>query len=155
MTQKAYPNFPLEVIDQITTDRFVKGLSDPERKKYGDLENPGSLDEGVSLALQYESFERGENSNTDGRMTKPRVAPVSVNDDKRPSVKEMAQLRQRINQVQQKVDMKSGRTESGEGQQIATLTQQVADLTKTVEQLTKLVTYVLTGQRLQRKTRRS
>ena len=72
LTQKTYPNFPPEVIDQITTDQFVKGLPDPEQKKYGDLENPGSLDEGLSLALQYESFERGENSNTDGHMTKPR-----------------------------------------------------------------------------------
>ena len=67
----------------------------------------------------------------------------------------MAQLRQRINQVQQKVELKSERSDSGEGQQIATLTQQVAGLTKTVEQLTKLVTDVLTGQRLQRKTGRS
>ena len=133
--QKAYPNFPPEAIDQIATDQFVKGLPDPEQKKYVDLENPGSLDEAVSLALQYESC-----SSTDGRVTKPRVAPVSVNDDKRASVKEMAQLRQRINQVQQKVDMKSGSSDAREGHQIATSTQQVADLTKTVEQLTKLVT---------------
>ena len=105
LTQKAYPNFPPEAIDQIATDQFVK-------KKYVDLENPGSLDEAVSLALQYESFERGESSSTDGRVTKPRVAPVSVNDDKRASVKEMAQLRQRISQVQEKVERKSGRRDS-------------------------------------------
>ena len=154
LAQKAYPNFPPEAIDQIATDQFVKGLPDPEQKKYVDLENPGSLDAAVSLALQFESFERGESCSIDGRVTKPKVAPVIVNDDKRSSVQEMAQLRQRINQVQQKVELKSERSDSGEGQKIATLTQQVADLTKTVEQLTKLVTDVLTGQRLKRKMRR-
>ena len=129
LTEKAYPNFPPEAIDQIATDQFVKGLPDPEQKKYVDLENLESLDEAVSLALQ--SFvERGESCSIDGPMAKPRVTPVSVNDDKRSNVQEMAQLRQQINQVQQKVELKSGRSDSGEGQQISTLTQQVADLTK-------------------------
>ena len=155
LTQKAYPNFPPEAIDQIATDQFVKELPDPEQKKYVDLENLRSLDEAVSLALQFESFKRGESCSIDGRMAKPKVAPVSVYDDKGSSVQEMAQLRQRINQVQQKVKLKSERSDSGEGQQIATLTQQVAGLTKTVEQLTKLLTDVLTWQRLQRKTGRS
>ena len=120
LTQKAYPNFPPEAIDQIATDQFIEGLPDPIQKKYVDLENRGILDESVSLALQCESFERSESSSTDGHMTKPRVA--QVNDDKRASVKEMAQPWQRIHQVQQKVDMKSERNNSGEGQQIATLT---------------------------------
>ena len=68
----------------------------------------------MSLALQYELFERDESSRTDGRMTKARVAPVSFNDDRGASVKEMAQIRQRINQVKQKGEMKSGRSDYGE-----------------------------------------
>ena len=119
MAKESLMEYGEEVLRLIATDQFVKRLPGPKQKKYVDLENPSSLDEGGSLALQYEPFEWDESSNTDGYMTKSRVSPVCVNDDKRPSVKEMAQIQQRINQVQQKVEMKSGRSGSGEGQQIA------------------------------------
>ena len=43
LTQKAYPNFPPEAIDQIAIDQFIEGLPDPIQKKYVDLENRVAL----------------------------------------------------------------------------------------------------------------
>ena len=106
LTQKAYLKFPHLTIDQIATDQFVKGLPDPEQKKHVDLQNPGSLDEAVSLATQYEAFKQGEGSTAGSHLAKPRSAPVNADDENRVSCKEINQLKKQISQVEQKLEKK-------------------------------------------------
>ena len=60
LAQKAYPEFPYEALDQVCREQFVRGLSDLEMKRHVDLRNPTSLEEAVSLATQFESFELGK-----------------------------------------------------------------------------------------------
>ena len=139
LTQKAYPKFPHLAIDQIATDQFVKGLPDPEQKKHVDLQNPGSLDEAVSLATQYEAFEQGEGRTTGSHLAKPRSAPVNADDDNRVSCKEINQLKKQISQVEQKLETKTKCCGSRETQETTAHSQELAELTKKVEELTRLV----------------
>ena len=49
-------------MDQVAREQFVRGLPDVDMKRHVDLGNSSSLDEAMSLATQYESFEMGESS---------------------------------------------------------------------------------------------
>ena len=60
LAQKAYPEFPYEALDQVSLEQFVRGLSDDDMKHHVDLQNPSSLEEAISLATQFESFDLGE-----------------------------------------------------------------------------------------------
>ena len=60
LAQKAYPEFPYEALDQVSREQFVRGLSDVDMKRHVDLQNPSSLEEAISLATQFESFDIGE-----------------------------------------------------------------------------------------------
>ena len=59
-TQKAYTGFPFEALDQVSWEQFVRRLSDIDMKCHVDLLNPSSLEEAISLAFQFESFDLGE-----------------------------------------------------------------------------------------------
>ena len=60
--QRAYPEFSYDALDQVAQEQFISGLSDIEMKRFVELRGPYSLDEAVSLATQFESFELSENS---------------------------------------------------------------------------------------------
>ena len=60
LAQRAYPEFNYSPLDQVASDQFVRGLPDVDMKRHVDLESSSSLDEAISLATQYESFEMGE-----------------------------------------------------------------------------------------------
>ena len=62
LVQRAYPDFNYTVLDQVARDQFVLGLPDVDMKRHVDLGSSNSLDEAISLATQYESFEMGESS---------------------------------------------------------------------------------------------
>ena len=62
LAQRAYPEFSYDALDQVAREQFISGLSDIEMKQFMDLRGPHSLDEAVSLATQFESFELSENS---------------------------------------------------------------------------------------------
>ena len=55
----------------------MRGLADIEMKRRVDLQSPGSLEEAISLAAQYESFEEGEGIRSD-RKSGQRSAPVGA-----------------------------------------------------------------------------
>ena len=62
LAQRAYPEFNYTALDQVARDQFVRGLPDVDMKRHVDLGSSSSLDEAISLATQYESFEMGESS---------------------------------------------------------------------------------------------
>ena len=62
LVQRAYPDFNYTALDQVARDHFVLGLPDVDMKRHVDLGSSNSLDEAISLATQYESFEMGESS---------------------------------------------------------------------------------------------
>ena len=62
LAQRAYPEFSYDALDQVARDQFISGLSDIEMKRFVDLRGHHTLDESVSLATQFESFELSENS---------------------------------------------------------------------------------------------
>ena len=82
LAQRAYPEFSYDALDQVAREQFISGLSDIEMKRFMDLRGPHSLDEAVSLATQFESFEL--NVNTTGLNSwleakgKTRSAPVQA-----------------------------------------------------------------------------
>ena len=57
LAQRAYT-----ALDQVARDQFVHGLPDVNMKRHVDLGSSSSLDEAISLATQYESFEMGDSS---------------------------------------------------------------------------------------------
>ena len=60
LAQKTYPEFPYEALDQVSREQLVRGLSDVDMKRHVDFWNPSSLEETISLATQFESFDLGE-----------------------------------------------------------------------------------------------
>ena len=82
LAQRAYPEFIYDALDQVAREQFISGLSDIEMKRFVDLRGPHSLDEAVSLATQFESFELSENSTgLNSRLEakgKTRSAPVQA-----------------------------------------------------------------------------
>ena len=62
LAQTAYPEFSYTTLDQVARDQFVRGLPNVDMKKHVDLGSSSCLDEALSLATQYESFEIGESS---------------------------------------------------------------------------------------------
>ena len=62
LVQRSYPGFSYDALDQVAQEQFISGLSDIEMKRFMDLRGPHNLDEVVSLATQFESFELSENS---------------------------------------------------------------------------------------------
>ena len=62
LAQRAYPEFIYTAVDQVARDQFVHGLPDVYTKRHVNLRSSSSLDEAISLATQYESFEMGESS---------------------------------------------------------------------------------------------
>ena len=82
LAQRAYPGFSYDALDQVAREQFISGLSDIEMKRFVDLRGPHSLEEAVSLATQFESFELSENSPGLNRWLeakgKTRSAPVQA-----------------------------------------------------------------------------
>ena len=60
LAQRAYPEFKPSVLDQVAREQFMRGLQDIEMKRFVDLDCSGGLDEAISLATQFESFELAE-----------------------------------------------------------------------------------------------
>ena len=60
LAQRAYPEFKLSLIDQVAREQFMRRLQDIEMKRFVDLHCSGGLDEAISLATQFESFELAE-----------------------------------------------------------------------------------------------
>ena len=103
LAQKAYPEFPYEALDQVSREQFVRGLSDIDMKRHVDIRNPSSLEEAISLATQFESFDLGEGHNLSTgrgeiRPHRGRTAPVQAEEQqenklKRDSSEELANIR--------------------------------------------------------------
>ena len=82
LAQRAYPGFSYDALDQVAREQFISGLLYIEMKRFMDLRGPHSLEEAVSLATQFESFELSENSTGLNRQLeakgKTRSAPVQA-----------------------------------------------------------------------------
>ena len=143
LAQKAYLEFPYKALDQVSREQFVRGLSDVDMKRHVDLQNPSSLEEAISLATQFESFDLGEDhDSTAGRgETRPaRGRSAHVQAEEQPVKKkdrctneELASLRKRIEVliVRESIAEKALKT-------VAELEQKVSKLTEQVESLTKI-----------------
>ena len=57
---RAFPNIPHNCQEQWVLDQFVMGLDRPELKRYVQFGHPRTLNEAISLAIEYESFEYGD-----------------------------------------------------------------------------------------------
>ena len=57
---RAFPNIPHDCQEQWVLDQFVLGLERPELKKHVQFGHPRTLNEAISLAMEYESFEYGD-----------------------------------------------------------------------------------------------
>ena len=57
---RAFPNIPHDCQEQWVLDQFVLGLDRPELKKHVQFGHPRTLNEAISLAMKYESFEYGD-----------------------------------------------------------------------------------------------
>ena len=53
-------NIPHDCQEQWVLDQFVLGLDRPELKKHVQFGHPRTLNEAISLAMEYESFEYGD-----------------------------------------------------------------------------------------------
>ena len=143
LAQKAYPEFPYEALDQVSREQFVRGLSDVDMKRHVDLRNPSSLEEAISLATQFESFDLGEGhgpiaGRDETRPSRGRSAHVQaeeqlVNKKDKSTNEELASLRKQIEVLiaRESKAEKASKT-------IAELDQKVSKLTEQVESLTKL-----------------
>ena len=143
LAHNAYPKFPYEALDQVSREQFVRGLSDVNMKRYVDLQNPSSLEEAISLATQFESFDLGEGHDpTAGRAeTRPcRGRSAHIQAEEQPVKKkdrctngELASLRKQIEAliIRESIAEKALKT-------VAELEQKVSKLTKQVESLTKI-----------------
>ena len=143
LAHKAYPKFPYEALDQVSREQFVRGLSDVDMKRYVDLQNPSSLEEAISLATQFESFdireghspvaERGETRPSRGRSAhvQAEVHPVEKKD--KCTNEELASLREQIEALIARESKAEKALKA-----IAELNQVVSKLTEQVESLTKI-----------------
>ena len=57
---RAFPNIPHDCQEQWVLDQFVLGLDRPELKKHVQFGHPRTLNEAISLVMEYESFEYGD-----------------------------------------------------------------------------------------------
>ena len=143
LAQKAYPEFPYEALDQVSREQFVRGLSDVNTKRYVDLQNPSSLEEAISLATKFESFDLGEGHDpTAGRgETRPsRGRSAQVQAEEQPVEKkdkctneELASLRKQIEALKERESIAEKALKT-----IAELEQKVSKLTEQVKSLTKI-----------------
>ena len=143
LAQKAYPEFPYEALDQVSREQFVRGLSDVDMKRHVDLQNPSSLEEAISLATQFESFDlgedhdptagRGETRTARGRSAHVQAEEQPVKKKDRFTNGELASLRKQIEAliIRESIAEKALKT-------IAELEQKVSKLTEQVESLTKI-----------------
>ena len=143
IAQKAYPEFPYEALDQVSREQFVRGLSDIDMKRHVDLRNPSSLEEPISLATQFESFDLGEGHNlSTGRgITRPhrgRTAPVQAEEQqgnklKKDSSEELANIRKQI-----EILLARESKAEKDSKIVSELDQKISKLTEQVESLAKL-----------------
>ena len=143
LAQKAYPEFPYEALDQVSREQFVRGLSDVDMKRHVDLRNPSSLEEAISLATQFESFDlgeghgpiagRGETQTSRGRSAHVQAEEQLVNKKDKSTNEELASLRKQL-------EVLIARESKAEKalKTIAELDQKVSKLTEQVESLTKI-----------------
>ena len=143
LAQKAYPKFPYEALDQVSWEQFVRGLSDVDMKRHVDLRNPSSLEEAISLATQFESFDIGEGHGpTTGRgETRPsrgRTAPVLA--EEQPTNKQDKSANEEITNLRKQIESLQERESKAErdSKTIVELDQKISKLTEQVESLTKL-----------------
>ena len=143
LAQKAYPEFPYEALDQVSREQFVRGLSDVDMKRHVDLRNPSSLEEAISLATQFESFDIGEGHGpTTGRgETRPsrgRTAPVLA--EEQPTSKPEKSANEEITNLRKQIESLRERESKAErdSKTIVEMDQKITKLTEQVENLTKL-----------------
>ena len=82
---KAYPE--QQVDEKILTNLFIKGLPDKVIQRQVHFSKPSSLSEAISLASEYECFDKTSDKLQDGKLRKPRenvVAPLFQSDNKKP-----------------------------------------------------------------------
>ena len=148
--QKEPDKYDGEKVDQVSREQFVRGLSDIDMKRHVDLRNPSSLEEAISLATQFESFDLGESQNPipvkSENRTRGRTAPVQV--EERGSTgteKELASLRKQLDTLLTKVgtmgELESKLSKLSEqveaGRSTKELEGKLSKLSEQVENLTK------------------
>ena len=143
LAHKAYLKFPYEALDQVSREQFVRGLFDVDMKRYVDLQNPSSLEEAISLATQFESFdireghspvaERGETRPSRGRSAHVQAEEQPVEKKDKCTNEELASLREQIEALIARESKAEKALKA-----IAELNQVVSKLTEQVESLTKI-----------------
>ena len=143
LAQKAYPQFPYEALDQVSREQFVRGLSDVDMKRHVDLRNPSSLEEAISLATQFESFDIGESHGPtagrgETRSSRRRSAHVQV--EEQPVSKKEKCTNEELASLRKQIEVLIARESKAEkaSKTIAELDQRVSKLTEQVEILTKI-----------------
>ena len=59
---KAFPNIPYHCQEEWVLDQFITGLNRPELKRHVQFGHPRNLNEAISLAMEFESFEGSDGS---------------------------------------------------------------------------------------------
>ena len=143
LAQKAYPEFPYEALDQVSREQFVRGLSDVDMKRHVDLWNPSSLEEAISLATQFESFDLGEGydptaSRGETRPSRGRSAHVQA--EEQPLNKKDKSTNEELASLRKQLEVLLARESKAEkaSKTIPELDQRVSKLTEQVESLTKI-----------------
>lgn len=58
----AFPGIPYDAKEIYIIDQFIYGLGNQELKKHVKLKHPKTLDQAISLAVEFESFEGSQNT---------------------------------------------------------------------------------------------
>lgn len=61
LANRAFPNIPMSSREDLIIDQYISGLGDLEIKKYVQFAHPSSLDNAISLAVEFEAFEEAHN----------------------------------------------------------------------------------------------
>ena len=143
LAQKAYPEFPYEALDQVSREQFVRGLSDVDMKRHVDLRNPSSLEEAISFATRFESFDHREGHGpTTGRgETRPsRGRSAHVQAEEQPASKKEKCTNEELASLRKQIEVLIARESKAEkaSKTIAELDQRVSRLMEQVESLTKI-----------------
>ena len=99
---KAYPNVNFSGVETHVIDQFIQGLGNAELKKHVQFHHPQTLDQAISLAVEYESFvgpsdairkPSGENSEMS------RVSTLALVDDKKSSTLTRADIAEIVREI--------------------------------------------------------
>ena len=99
---KAYPNVNFSGVETHVIDQFIQGLGNAELKKHVQFHHPQTLDQAISLAVEYESFVGPSDAirkHTDEISEMSRVSTLAFADDKKSSTLTRADIVEMVREI--------------------------------------------------------